>query len=794
MIFLGKFQARFSRLRRKLSSIQAGILFLALAISFIASFCISSFYYYNISREALEQDMDLLTMQSHIMRPQFESVFKNLRQDINVISELPPIQGIIRSVNNNGIDPVDNSSLEQWKARLASIFASMIENKRFYSQIHFVGVSGQGQEIVRVNYDGNTTVIASNENLHKEGKENYFQYALGLKPGEVFFSSVDLNRDEGRLQEPYVPVLRTILPVFGSDGEIFGMVSIVAAYDLLLEDVMDRLSPQEDLFIVNDTGDYILYRKGIGDTGYVMGKNLPGGLYNRIFYTLFHRGSSHGTIIYHADGREYLTHFHTLYFDESDVSHFLSYGLIKPKEAALEHAHKVRNQSLVLAFILILSSMACAWFMAKLFTQPLRQMIESVRAFETRKGCADFPKHRKDEIGELARAFDALTRRLGKVLQSESDALARLQTIVDNTADGLITVNGQGVIEYYNTACETIFGYSAGEAIGCHVSLLMPELFAQHKDGFLVAFDDEADHKGIIAKGQGLIGQRKDGRTFPLELSVSEVHMRGEPYYSGIIRDVSERRKAEEEILRSNEELERFAYVASHDLQEPVRIVSNFAELLKEEYDKNLDAQGRQYLGFIAESSRRLHDLVTDLLDYSRIGLDDQIFSRFDSNDQVDACLDYLAETIKELDATIEVKDLPSIHANQVRFFRLMQNLIGNALKYRSAGRKPHIIVSAQRREKDWLFSVEDNGIGIKSDYLDTIFIIFKRLHNSKEYGGTGIGLAVCKKIVKSFGGEIWAKSTYDKGSTFYFTVPEYEAQKDITKNTEGDNDNVCAA
>lgn len=241
-----------------------------------------------------------------------------------------------------------------------------------------------------------------------------------------------------------------------------------------------------------------------------------------------------------------------------------------------------------------------------------------------------------------------------------------------------------------------------------------------------------------------------------------------------IIKDNLDRQeKLVQELVNSNENLERFAYIASHDLQEPIRMISNFTNLLKEEYGKKFDKEANQYMKYIAEASERMQDLVSDLLEYSRVGSEEAGFSNFDSKEQINIVLENLNDPIKETDAKIIIGTMPEVHANPVRFSRLMQNLIGNGIKYRASDRTPEIKVNAEDKNDHWLFSIEDNGIGIKDEYQDQIFVIFKRLHTKSEYSGTGIGLAICKKIVESFRGKIWIESEYGSGSTFYFTLPK---------------------
>lgn len=242
--------------------------------------------------------------------------------------------------------------------------------------------------------------------------------------------------------------------------------------------------------------------------------------------------------------------------------------------------------------------------------------------------------------------------------------------------------------------------------------------------------------------------------------------------------------KTVDQLTRSNDELSRFAYVASHDLQEPIRMISNFTELLKRNYTDQLDETGQQYLGICNDSAKRMQALVADLLDYARTDSEADTYSLVDMNEALELTLTYLNESIKESKAVINASALPKVYFNPPRLTRLLQNLIGNAVKYRRDDIAPLIAIRHEERKEDWLISIQDNGIGMKQEYLHKIFEPFKRLHHKDQYGGTGIGLAICEKIVKQRGGELCVESEPGQGSTFWFTIPKHAdngADKDAT-------------
>lgn len=232
-------------------------------------------------------------------------------------------------------------------------------------------------------------------------------------------------------------------------------------------------------------------------------------------------------------------------------------------------------------------------------------------------------------------------------------------------------------------------------------------------------------------------------------------------------------RKQAEELVASNQELERFAYVASHDLQEPLRMVSSFLQLLEKKYNKQLDAQAQQYIYYAVDGAERMKQLILDLLTYSRLGTQAQIFESVNLNQTLDDVRASLKALIQENHVVLHAEPLPNVHAIPTQMFQLFQNLISNGIKYRKPGQTPHIHIRSRENPAFWSIEVEDNGIGIDERFYERIFIVFQRLHNRSEHSGTGIGLAICKKIVERHGGSIGVNSKPGKGSTFYFSIPK---------------------
>ncbi|HKX39921.1 MAG TPA: ATP-binding protein, partial [Burkholderiaceae bacterium] len=235
--------------------------------------------------------------------------------------------------------------------------------------------------------------------------------------------------------------------------------------------------------------------------------------------------------------------------------------------------------------------------------------------------------------------------------------------------------------------------------------------------------------------------------------------------------EIAARERAQEALQRSNTELEQLAYVASHDMQEPLRMVASYLQLVAQRYQGKLDAEADEFIGFAVDGAKRMQALINDLLAYSRVGTKARPFAPTDCAALVDTAIADLRVAIAESGAQVTCGPLPVVMADAMQLAQLFQNLLGNAIKYRSSA-APQVRIEAEQTSAGWCFAVHDNGIGIAPEYFDRIFVLFQRLHSRREYSGTGIGLALCKKIVERHGGRIWVESATGSGSVFKFTIP----------------------
>jgi PAS domain S-box-containing protein len=354
---------------------------------------------------------------------------------------------------------------------------------------------------------------------------------------------------------------------------------------------------------------------------------------------------------------------------------------------------------------------------------------------------------------------------------------SRYRGLLEAAPDAMVVVNRRGEIVLLNVQAERQFGYHRDELVGQKMKNIIPEGFAERliSDGLRSPEDALAQE---IGTGIELYGKRKDGSEFPIELMLSPLESAEGILVTAAIRDISVRKTAEthllnkvEELKRSNEELGQFAYIASHDLQEPLRMVASYTQLLSRRYKGRLDSDADEFIAFAVDGANRMQRLIQDLLAFSRVGTKGTELLDYSSEEALQQALINLRATIAESGAQVTHDLLPDVLADERQLIQLFQNLVGNAIKYQGPG-VPHIHVSAARNvEKKWIFSVKDNGLGIDSQYFDKIFGMFQRLHKRDEFAGTGIGLAICKKIVERHGGSISVESQPTQGSTFRFTL-----------------------
>ncbi len=407
-------------------------------------------------------------------------------------------------------------------------------------------------------------------------------------------------------------------------------------------------------------------------------------------------------------------------------------------------------------------------------------------------------------MDETAPVDDAL---LGdaRIESGRSEQLWR--SVLAAAVDPIILIDERGIIQEANAATSRLFGYGRDDLIGANVKVLMPEPYHSEHDGYLRRYLETGEAR-IIGIGREVEARKADGTVFPMSLAVSEVSSSTGRMFTGIVHDLTSRHRVQAELERANEQLEirvaertaelassmgelarsnrdleQFAYIASHDLQAPLRNVRQGLELLDEHLIATLgngfDEEATELRDLTIGAIRRMEDLIQGLLAYSRV-------NRSGQTDLAPVDLDRLAEDVllqlrlalDEADATVEIHELPTVQGDEVQLTQLLQNLVQNAVKYRSPERPPKIAITADIDDGRWHISVADNGIGVDADQHGRIFDLFRRGHSG--YDGVGIGLAVCQRIVEQHGGTIWVTSEPGQGATFTFTLPTEQTAETV--------------
>jgi two-component system CheB/CheR fusion protein len=367
--------------------------------------------------------------------------------------------------------------------------------------------------------------------------------------------------------------------------------------------------------------------------------------------------------------------------------------------------------------------------------------------------------------------------------KNHEEQLLLFSSIINFSDDAIVSCNLHGIVTTWNSGAQQLFGWTQEEILGKSILLLIPENLHEEERRILRKIK-----QGDFVRHYETLRVKKDGSIIDVSLTASPIK-NSEGFIIGaskISRDITSIKKANVSILKlndnlerraidlqeSNLELERFAYVASHDLQEPLRMVTSFLQLLKKKYSGQLDETAEQYINFAVDGGERMKKLIHDLLEYSRVGVNKDDYGQVDLNLLLVYVTGLFKESFVSTDAELIIGELPVIHAQKAQFTQLFQNLISNSVKYRS--KKPlRIEIGCIEKGDAWEFFITDNGIGIDPKFNEKIFIIFQRLHNRTEYAGTGIGLSICKKIVERHGGKIWVESSLGEGCTFRFTLPK---------------------
>lgn len=440
----------------------------------------------------------------------------------------------------------------------------------------------------------------------------------------------------------------------------------------------------------------------------------------------------------------------------------------------------------LIGFIVALVLMSCAFtWCRRMRMQHLRDSNQRLQAEISRRQTVEEELRRLSE--SLESAMDQRTYELQEIkskLEQEVHATAqaqkRMTSIFESAPNGMLVVNREGIITQANSMVASIFRCEASDLVGRSVESLVPNEFREHHKVDREAFQAHPAKRKMGAR-RDLYGARFDGSYVPLEVGLHPVELESGTEIVAAVVDISDRKDYEKRIHERNEalelsnrELQDFAFIASHDLREPLRKIISFSTLLQEGAYGEFNEEGKEFSGYIVNAAERMRDLLSDLLAYSRVTSRANPFKPLHLNPLLDEVLEDLQLMVEESKADIEIAEaLPEVIADPVQIRQLFQNLISNSLKYRDAERTPRISITGSEDEDFVYLQVKDNGIGFAQEFSEQIFDVFKRLHDKQSYSGTGMGLAICRKIVVRHGGSIAARSQEGQGTTMNIELPK---------------------
>ncbi|POF29620.1 sensor histidine kinase [Roseibium marinum] len=754
----GKIAAELHELKIRPSLKKRTLILTAFCVA-LSTLTIGTLSYVRIRSETLHLAETHLATEAQLLSQRFSFDYHLIANDLRTVSETPPLQGLIRSMKNDGVDPLDGSTDALWRSRLATIFQAVLRGRPEYFQFRYIGVEDAGRELVRVDRTRYGLKVKESEELQQKKQESYFKYAVQAPSGEVVFSDISYNREYGQQDGAYIATLRGMMPIDDDDGNRFGFLVINVNYETMLKSAFSEINPEQHTFVVNGSGDFMEHSLGMRQTVHRLEMNgsltrpLPD-IVRRVQETTENQG-----LFYTPDEVGYFIR-DTSYFSQASAN--LGVIVTVSRKDWYAAATQSRNEVLIVGLIVISISTLIAVVFTRSMMQPLSDLADAVRHSSDEDSLEYLPTERNDEIGELA---SAIQKRNSELMESRTRASA----IVNNVVDGLILIDGYGLIEQFNPSCERMFGYTASEAIGCNIKTLMKPEDAKPHDGYLKRYRDGLGGRTLDITRE-LEAVDKSGRIFPIELSINAVKFNGTTKFSGVIRDISQRR----EIDRLRRE---FVSTVSHELRTPLTSIRGSLTLIDTLAPDDLPPKVFQLIGMARKNTERLIQLVNEILDFEKLRANKTKFEMkvLDLNSEIEKALElnqgYADDAGIQLDAELASNEI-LVSLESTKFQQIMSNLISNAVKFSNKGHTVTLRTMVSRRKGR--IEVVDKGVGIDENFRKHIFQAFSQADGSatRSEGGTGLGLNISKSFVEGMHGQIGFDSLVGSGTTFWVEFP----------------------
>lgn len=757
----------------------------ALTSLILLSLLATSYTSYQKSKQIAENKaIELQQSQLQLLKHEIQAALNEHQNILMSLRDTPPIQAIIHAIKENGIDPEGNESLAVWQHRLSTIFSAFLSNHSQYLQIRYI--KNSGEELVRVERTTNNQVeIASNTELQNKSTEKYVSETIKLPTGQVYFSNVSLNKEHGQIQKPHTPVLRIATPVYNTAGDVEALVVINLSTNALFSNI---LSTEHGInrYIIDQAGNYIKHQDA--NKAFAQEQGLD---YN--FYTIepqwTEQTKNKEQLMQLNQGETEIFGFQKIFFAPYDHKRYWLLTMHIPETIVFSEIESALNSMIFMDLLIgAFSLLLMLWFVSKRILYPVSTLASSAEKLQHGDLSVRLdPSSVKDEfktlyylINNFAESQQNSTLKLEQEIATQTK---RLSAVINNVVDAIITIDADGHIESFNRAAKTIFGYREDEVMGKNVKMLMPDPYQREHDGYL-AHHNKTGEKKIIGIGREVIGKRKDNSTFPMDLAVSEITIDNAKHFVGIVRDITERKRVEQ-MQRE------FVSTVSHELRTPLTSISGSLGLVLGGVTGPLPDKAKDLLNIANNNSERLILLINDILDIEKMsaGKMNFDFSVVDIIPVISHAIDANRGYGEKLKVTFTFNSTSStplmVRIDEKRIVQVMSNLLSNAAKYSPTDE--HVIITLEALEQEVRISVHDQGKGIPKKFRSKVFEKFAQADSSdtRQKGGTGLGLNITKAIVEQHQGHIDFNSSEEQGTTFNVTLPLWQEDKPVQNTPE---------
>ncbi len=751
---------------KSFNTLRSKIIILTSMVTAIAAISVSVLNYYRTSEQTLEKAVEHLGAKTRLMALRFQDAYAAVQNEAKILSRVPPVRGLMRSIANNGVDPKDGSTTQLWKKRLETTFTSVMQVNPYFTQVRYIGLADDGLELVRVNRTKRGHESVTDEQLQHKGEEPYVKKVkAGLDT--FFFSEVTLNREHGFVDKNRLATIRAVVPVKNVNGHVFGMIVINVDYEELLKKMFYSASPKIKAFLTNQSGDYVEYNHKKGTIQLEFHKNYTK---KQPEFIKKIQNDKRNEAVY-TDGDDVIYYVRMKIIKSSDKE-YVGAILQIPKSELLEGVYKTQRESLFFSALLSVLSTMIAALLAHRLTLPLLQLTNSVRRLKDDPGCCRLPTQRKDELGNLAMAFQDT---FNKLKQSELTKKAFVDASGDGYWDWLI----QEDYEYMSPRFWEMMGYKPEEKkhkpsewqklileedlkvvldnFDKHVKTkgqypYSQEVRYRHKDGSIITVlckgaVVEWTKEGIPTR---MVGTHTDMTEIKSTQSQLEMQNKELQCLSSKLKELNQSLEQEiekrvYEFKKVNEELLAFSYIISHDFREPLRGIRQFSELLMDEYLDNLPAEAQEFLHIVYSSAVKSTNLLDSLTKFAKIDKNNDKGQVINVKELIDIIVADNKNSILQNNIKVYINNkLPHFKGSRVHLHEMLKTLIENAIRYSDA-KKDEKWINIHYCDEDNVLRIEDNGISIPSDKLNECQNLFYKINPESE--GLGMGLAICKKL-----------------------------------------------